>query len=786
MAFPFSAAQRPPTAPTTSPFAPKPQSTPIAKPTRTPELTDQELLKLWEKDKRECFADRWIWERQWTRAGHYVSGWQWLAPYSRSNGWERAKVGANVPTPISQYPKTGVQSIRAMLTSIKSGVNVRPTSKDPKAVITAATAQDYDPVLRDLHHLPQVLNEFDWNFIVYGNSFLHTYWDPFAGASIDVPWETCIGCGLELRSDSIAEEQQSCPSCGGTQFKPAVDESGQPRMDREYEGAAVTVSLSPLEVAFPLQYARWSDVPKLIRLRWRDKSYYEDHPVLKDQMKDFNYQRGATERSLQIVQSLPYQNDLGQRGRAASSGGGSSEAEGAPEYEVWHRPCPEYPDGLVYRIVGDSSPKILHLEDSEGLPGPLPYTDVKGRPLFTFAHAAYEHVGGRVLGSSALDPAIPKIDELNRHDSLVEMIMMGMASPLWIVAKGSEPQFLERSGRPMIINWDPLVANGRGEPKRVKGQEPGAAFSAIREQKVHDIEEAMGTGSLLKGVQPQGVEAYSALQLLDEISKSRFANAFQARAEVIREWFGWALEIERAYGPKQRPFSIMQPNRAWALQIFEKADLSLLGDIKIIVEADTTMPTTTLGKRAALEHGNQLGLFGQAGQRSPDVTFAMMELLGVTELAPGLNAHIEASLRIQEAFMTWLESGGPAKLRTVPDSITQQPVPDATDPAYPLQWRPWYDPDIHRQQLLLWANSDRMTVLFQKYQGAVGLVTAYLAEIDLAIQMKQQGDMDPDPAKAVAPGGAGMAMANSSQNSAPVGNTAQPAAPALNAAPPAV
>ncbi len=796
MAFPLaSGAPIPSSAP--SPILPPKAGglTLITKPTKTPTLSDDQLLKLWEDDKKEVFADRWIWERQWQRAGYYVSGWQWLAPYSMSRGWRKADVGTNVPTPVSQHLKIAVQAIRAMLTSIKSGVNVRPTSKDPKAVITAATAQDYDPVLREIHHLSDVLTEFDWNFLVYGNSWLHSYWDPLGGDPVDVPWEHCDQCGLELRSDQIAEEGQQCPSCQGTAFSPAVDETGEPRIDREHDGAAVTCALSPLELAFPLQYARWRDVPKLTRLRWRDKSYYGDHPVLGDEMKDFNYQKGATERSLQIVQSLPYQNDLGPAGtRASGSAAGSSEAEGAPEYETWYRPCPAYPEGLVYRIVGDTSPKVLHLEESEGLPGPLPYHDVKGRSIFTFSHAAYEHVGGRVLGSGALDPAIPKVDELNRHDSLVEMIMMGMASPLWVVAKGSEPQFLQRSGRPMIINWDPLVANGKGEPKRIKGAEPGRAFEALRQTKVRDIEEALGLGSLLKGVAPTGVEAYSALQLLDEISKSRFANAFQARAQVVTEWFGWALELERQYGPKTRTHALMVPNRGWAQKIFLQADLSLLGDVQIITEASTTMPTTTLGKRAAVEHANQLRLFDPSYQMDPTIKWAMLELLGITELEPGLNAHVEASLRIQEAFETWLEAGGPAQLRTIIDPITMQPTPDINDPAYPLQWYPWYDPKIHRQQCLLWANSDRMIELFKKFAPARGLVAAHLAEIDLAIQMQQQGDRDPNPSPDVppakapmnpAPRGAGRAMANSLQNSAPVGNTPQPAMPALNANPPA-
>src|SRR5262249_26714935 len=121
---------------------------------------------------------------------------------------------------------------------------------------------------------------------------------------------------------------------------------------------------------------------------------------------------------------------------------GTQDEEGVAEYELWMKPTPAYPDGFVMRVAGDAQPVVLHLEDSEGLPGKLPYHDSKGNPLWTFHHASYEHVGGRVLGSSALDPAIPKFDQLNRLDSIVEMMMTRLAIPQIIKPKGQEISWL--------------------------------------------------------------------------------------------------------------------------------------------------------------------------------------------------------------------------------------------------------------------------------------------------------------------------------------------------------
>jgi hypothetical protein len=80
------------------------------------------------------------------------------------------------------------------------------------------------------------------------------------------------------------------------------------------------------------------------------------------------------------------------------SGRGGQNDEGCTEYEVWMKPTAQYPDGLVFRVIGDGSdPKIVHLDD-ESLPGPLPYTDADKNPLSRCA-CDVEHVWTHLSGS---------------------------------------------------------------------------------------------------------------------------------------------------------------------------------------------------------------------------------------------------------------------------------------------------------------------------------------------------------------------------------------------------
>src|SRR5262245_33945018 len=116
---------------------------------------DRELLDLFDKAKRECFADRWRYERVWTRNLHYVNSRQWLGIYDRSGGWMDARVARGVPRPVTSKPKEAVQAIRAMFTAATLGVDVRPLKNDVESVTTATTADKLAPVLYTANHMDE-------------------------------------------------------------------------------------------------------------------------------------------------------------------------------------------------------------------------------------------------------------------------------------------------------------------------------------------------------------------------------------------------------------------------------------------------------------------------------------------------------------------------------------------------------------------------------------------------------------------------------------------------------
>ena len=767
---------------------------------------DTDLLELHKRLKKEAFEHRWMLERKWMQCIHYINRRHWIEYVRRSNEWRDVKLAKWFPKPVNHHIEVGVQSLRAMFAAVDIGVNVRPNGADPKNVAVASIADDYGPVLHNDHRMDEVLNEADYWFVGTGNSFLHTYLERDAKHGFDeITFEMCRGCQTISGSDQIAEAKNVCPQCqseasgGVADFDKSNDpQTGEP-VKRIPKGKGVTIALSPFEIAFKSSYARFEDVPDIVRLRWRPKTYYESHPVLKVQTAGFVWSKAPAEQSLQLFRSLPYQSDLGV---APFLGGGSSEEEGAAEYEHWIRPCNAYPDGLVFRVLGDSNPIILRQEEDEALPGPIPYRDAEEKPLFPFEHAAFEQRGGCVWGVSPIEAALPKINHLNQHDAFGLMVVNRMGNPLWMIPKGAEIE--KFTGEPgLVVKWNPLTVGGNAKPERIDGIELGPGFFTYRDSLVKDVEDALGTHDILKGEKPPSVDSFAGMNLLVEQGQARFTSAFKARGRLYAGWFKHALEIEREFGPTERTEWILSPAGKWRQQLFQSAKLQ--GAFTVIVEEGSQKPKTALGIRAAIEHLNGLGLIDAS---DPDQRYAIYQAFGQTKLNPALDIHMMSALRKQQAFEEWAidpqrqeESRVKAegelmeyeqKLAAIPPPVQAEPqldpatgMPLPVDPAIeqqqmqaeippppsvnaqtPLKWRRGYKADVHYQEYMKWVNSDRIVELITENPALEVLLDAHLDDIEMAMQqqMMVMSGQGPTP-----PQGAGMAMANSNQEAGGLG-----------------
>ncbi len=673
----------------------------------TPRYDTYRLLDIFNVLKRESTEYRWIWEREWLRDLYYVVNRQWIFFHPTRREWVDKRLQKWIPRPVTNKMAETVQAIRTNLAAINLAVKVRPVGNDPQSIAAAQIADELGPLLHEEHRMQQVMREADFWLITTGNACLQLSWDrDIRFNQAFVAFEQCLACQQVWNPKDIVAAGHRCPNCGGTAFQPATHPDGSPVGEVVGFGRGKTTALSPFEYAFPPNITNFHDLPYIIRLRWRDKHYYEaNHPEIIGKVR---WEKSPTDRSLQIFKSLALTNDVGTGSQFAYLGtAGAHTVEGITEYELWMKPTKEFPQGLVLRVAGDTNPVLVDAPE-EGIPGPIPYTDITGKPLFPFCHAQYEHLGGRLYGRSAIAPLIQKQDQLNQLDSLIQLCVQRTANPAWVVPEDAGIENL--TGEPgLIIKWRPLAAQGHGEPKRIPGENIPQSLFLYRQQLLKDIEDLAGTFDIIKGQKPTGVEAFSALQLLVERSQSRFTAVFQSRGEMYRQWFSLAIELERQFGPVERTWTVVSPNRGYTFKHFKNAQLQ--GQILVQIEDGSNMPKTALGKRAAIEQANQLGLLNPG---DPDQRYALLQTFGLADLAPSLDFHVQCALQMQEAFERWAE--------------TRQGPP-------PLEVKAWHNPQIHLNERVKWLNTDRMRDLLTAHPDLEPLIAQHLLQLEMMLMI---------------------------------------------------
>ncbi len=711
----------------------------------------QKLLDLFKPLKKEATDYRWVWEREWLRDIYYVLNRQWITFHPVRREWVDKRLQKWMPRPVTNKMAETLQAIRTNLGAIDLTVTVRPAGDSSESIAAAEISNQMSPMIHEEHMMDQVMREADFWLITTGNACLQTSWDKDVRFNkVFIPHEQCIACGNIAPPQAIVDAGHHCPVCGASSLQKAMGPpgpDGKPTPIGEYVafGKGKTTSLSPFEYAMPPNITRFDELPYIIRMRWRDKHWFEANKP--EMVATIPWEKSPNDRSLQIFKSLALTNDIGTGSQFSYLGAaGFAASEGITEYELWMRPTTDFPEGLIMRCLGDQDPVIMESPE-EGIPGPLPYKDIEGNPVWPFMHAQYEHVGGRIYGRSALSPLIQKQDQLNQVDSLVQLCLQRTANPVWVIPENAGIDNL--TGEPgLIVKWNVLASggNGAGEPKRLPGIPIDASLMELRAQIIKDIEELSGAFDIVKGQKPSGVEAFSALQLLVERSQSRFTSVFQARGEMYRKWFSVALELERQYGPQERVWAVVGQNRGYTFKHFENAQLQAA--VSILIEDGSNMPKTALGKRAAIEQANQLQLLNP---QDPDQKYALLAQFGLSDLVPSLNHHVQAALQIQDAFEKWAEApNGPS----------------------PLVVKPWFDPQIHYVERVKWLNTDKMRELMAQKPPIEQIVTFHLQQLMMAMAPPPQVGPDGKPVQGPpgapqgnhAPGG-GQAMSNSNHHS---------------------
>lgn len=748
---------------------------PVAGGPRDPYADDKKLLATFDACKREALDNRWVYERGWWRNLLYLLGRHWIYYDTQRGQWIDKRLAKWIPRPVTNKVAETHQTILSLFEAVDLIAKVRPTGNQPADISAAEVADKMEPAIRDEHCASQMMRMADFWLIALGNVFLHPWWDKNAeGATTIHPFVECAGCGLTIPPGDVASQLTTgqpgvCQQCGmRLPSVPSTLAYGKGRTD----------VCSPLEIACPAGYNEFPLAPYVIRLRWRTKRWIEQFDS--ELAKKLTFSSSTSERSLQLLRSLATQSDISSSPLAVLAGSGMEQSDGVTECELWLKPTKEYPQGLFLRVMDDSSTPVVVRDKTQSLPGPLPYDTPEGDLLWPWIHEPYERIGGRLWGRAPLDSIIQKNDQLNQLDSLWQLIVQRTSNPVWLEPKGSEVK--KFSGEPgLVVRYNPLIAAGNAKPERIEGSNVPGSVINLRMQLLTDIEMLAGVQDVLKGAKPAGADAFSAMQLLVERAQSRFGMVLSERGEAYRQWYTLALELERAYGPDSRFFSIIGPSGTWQGQQFKRADLP--NAISVIIEDGSQAPKTNLGKRASITQLQQIGIINPT---DPDQTYSILRVFGQQELLPALDADVKSALQEQDAFERWAASVPPPPPTSIPGAM---PMAGAMPGAMggvptsvlaqqsPLQRKPWHQDAIHFSEHRKWALTDAIRQLFAGRADLEELFVIHMAVHEQAAMATAQGapkfaPPTPPAAPPQAPG-IGQAMVNSNRESGNPGDASR-------------
>lgn len=575
-------------------------------------IRDEEGIKNYiNRIKEGARTNRWDFERPWYENIMMYLGKQWFS-YDRKIGIFRPKLLKPwVPQPVTNRLASTADSIIATVGKIDPQVDFRPATNEEEDITTADISGRIFEIIKEEVDFEQIRYELVPWVVLTGNGFLYQYYSKSREyGMIKIPNLKCALCDTESTPGKVQDAGGVCPKCTVSQeLTPGESFEEYPR------GKLIAEVVSPFEIYVDMEGGRIELSPYLMRVRsWNLQHAKNLWPEAATDMKA-DSKSDLTQKYLEkIAYTGGGKADVNLSGYA----GTVSQDPRVTIYEIYIRPTEELPDGLYAVMVGD-----LLVEK-----GPIPYHDSEGNPIIPIVHFKYKQVPGRLWGKTPVDDLVPKQRQRNELESFIMLIINRMAAPGWFLPINSGAANM--SGEPGWIQEINTAATGGAMPIPQQGIDVPQSVTNWLEKIDQDFEELAKTFNIIKGQAPRGVSAYSALQLLDERGQAGFADIFLNFQFGWKRWAGYALDIFREYADDERIRAFTDEVGSWAMEKFKGSDLT--GKVNVSVETGVLAPRSQVARRAVIEQALNLGIMNP---QDPQVSFQILQMFGIPELAPG-------------------------------------------------------------------------------------------------------------------------------------------------------
>jgi hypothetical protein len=188
----------------------------------------------------------------------------------------------------------------------------------------------------------------------------------------------------------------------------------------------------------------------------------------------------------------------------------------------------------------------------------------------------------------------------NKIESLIELIILRMASPIWLMPEGTYVRNF--SGAPGAVITYQSMGERAKEPNRIPGEQVPSSVMMFLAQIDKDFEELAATFEALKGQTPYSGAPGIVIEQLVEQGLTRFGPALRNVAEGYRTWMQHQIEFYRTYNierthTQKSALSKWKNKSSWA---------DIKGAFDVQVDSDSTVP-----RSSQVETAKVLGAIGQ-------------------------------------------------------------------------------------------------------------------------------------------------------------------------------
>lgn len=578
---------------------------------------------------------RWAFERLWFRSLLYYLGNQWIVWDTRSRRWREKRLRRWVPRPVTNRFASTVDTICAAIQAFKVMPSAWPASQDAKDIAAADVADKIIPVIDEEIEVHKVRALVAKWMTLNADCFVLPMYDTEDDSlgRTSIPKLACDMCG---HVDMPLGFEQACPQCGQTppMVAPAIDPDGQPIVESFPVGRLTTEIFSPLELYLNLDVVQLGKQHRFtafkalsletIKTKWPERG------------KQVQPEGDAATRTAKyFIEAISYSTE-----DAGYNLTGASTRDRATIYYHFEMPTEKYPEGLWAVMSAD---EVL-LES-----GPSPYFEMlqgSKKYFWPLAQFPYNNVPGRLYSKTPVYDLLPKQDQLNRLESLIELATMKGTYGTWLLPAGSS--ISQTSGEPGThIKWTP-TGSGGAKPEVITTAPFPDILMAWKEAIQQDFEELAGTYDAMKGQVPRGVSAGYAIQLLTERSYGRFATVFAGWESGWTDLYKILLKLFRTYASEDRIRRVRAETGSWEIEHFRGADIG--GSVDVRVEGGASRPRSKIAEQALLE---SLVKIGVVNPQDPEQRYEIAQMFGMAYVLGAQDEDQRHAAREWEEFLAW-------------------------------------------------------------------------------------------------------------------------------------